>query len=343
VEFTLKTITLFIFILSGTADFARGAVEIKGAGGVSEKPLAQTWASEYFQCRLKYDSKNTADAINQFLTKGCDFALIDSLLTASQIPKALYHHSLYLPTALSAQAVVYNLPGIPSGALKLTPSVLSDIFLGKIKKWDDPVLRQLNPRLLLPDLDIRVVHQSDESSMNDFFPSFLEHLNSRWILKREKDKNLHWPVGQNINGNLKVLQKIRQWSGIITVMNFSFAEEKHLPVAQIQNKFGRFVEPSNESVQIAASEVGPISGDAVIALTESPGKKAYPLSAIVWAVVDQDYAKVHHNHDKGQALVNFLNWVLSTDGQTAAAKIAYIPLSGKVLSQALARIQLIQY
>ena len=276
---------------------------------------------------MKYDSKNTADAINQFLTQGCDFALIDSLLTATQIPKALYHHALYLPMALSAQAVVYNLPGIPSGALKLTPAVLSDIFMGKIKKWDDPALHRLNPRLLLPDLDIRVVHQSDESSMNDFFPSFLERQNPQWILKREKEKNLHWPVGQNVNGNLKILQKIRQWSGVIAVLNFSFAEDKHLPVAQIQNKSGRFVEPSSETIQIAASEVGPISGDAVVALTESPGKKAYLLSMIVWAVVDQDYAKVHHNHDKGQALVNFLNWVLSTDGQAAASKIDYIPLS----------------
>jgi len=342
-KITFKNITLFIFILISTASFARATVEIKGAGGVSEKPLAQTWASEYSQCRLKYDGKNTADAINQFLTKGCDFALIDSLLTASQILKALFHHSLYLPTVLSAQAVVYNLPGIPSGALKLTPAVLSDIFLGKIKKWDDPALLRLNPRLLLPDLDIRVVHQSDESSMNDFFPSFLERQNPQWILKREKDKNLHWPVGQNVNGNIKVLQKIRQWSGVIAVMNFSFAAEKYLPVAQIQNKSGRFVEPSNESIQIAASEVGPISGDAVVALTESPSKKAYPLSVIVWAVVDQDYAKIHHNHDKGQALVNFLNWVLSTDGQTVAAKIAYIPLSQEILSQAQAKIQLIQY
>jgi phosphate transport system substrate-binding protein len=127
------------------------------------------------------------------------------------------------------------------------------------------------------------------------------------------------------------------------VMNFSFAEEKHLPVAQIQNKSGRFVEPSSETIQIAASEVGPISGDAVVALTESPGKKAYPLSVIVWALVDQDYVKVHHNHDKGQALVNFLNWVLSTEGQTAASKTAYIPLPADILSQALAKIPLIQY
>ncbi|HXL74021.1 MAG TPA: substrate-binding domain-containing protein, partial [bacterium] len=227
-KLSLKNFTFCVLILSGAAASAWCAVEVKGAGGVSEKPLAQAWASQYSDARLKYDSKNTADAINQFLTKGCDFALIDSLLTASQIPKAMYHHSLYLPVALSAQAVIYNLPGISSGALKLTPAVLSDIFLGKIKKWDDPALRQLNPRFSLPDIDIRVVHQSDESSMNDFFPSFLEHQNPQWVLKREKDKNLHWPVGQNVNGNLKILQKMRQWAGVIAVMNFSFAEEKHL-------------------------------------------------------------------------------------------------------------------
>jgi phosphate transport system substrate-binding protein len=343
VKITFKNIALMIFILSGTTASVQAAVEVKGAGGVSEKPLAQAWASQYSDAKLKYDNKNTSDAINEFLNKGSDFALIDSLLTTFQIPKAIYHHSLYLPAALSAQAVIYNLPGIPSGALKLTPAILSDIFLGRIRKWDDPVLRQLNPRLLLPSIDIRVVHQSDESSLNDFFPSFLEHQNPKWILKREKDKNLHWPVGQNVNGSLKVLQKIRQWAGVITVMNYSFAQEKKLPVAQIQNKSGRFVEPSAESIQAAASDLGGLSGDAAIALTESSVKKAYPLSNIVWAVVDQDYAQVNHKHNKGQALVSFLNWVLSTDGQNIASKIFYIPMPQELLTQAQAEVQSIQY
>jgi phosphate transport system substrate-binding protein len=343
VKLSLKSVALNIFILSGLTASAWCAVEVKGAGGVSEKPLAQTWASEYSQARLKYDSKNTAEAVNEFLSNDCDYALIDSPFTALESPKVSSHHLLYLPAALSAQAVIYNLPGILSGSLKLTPAVLSDIFMGKIKKWSDPVLHQLNPRLLLPDIDIRVVHQSGESSMNDFFPSFLEHQNPRWILKREKDKNLHWPVGQNVSGEGKVLDKTRQWGGVIAVIDFSFADEKHLPVAQIQNKSGRFVEPSNESIGLSVNEVTLFSGDKPAALTESLNKMAYPLSTVVWMVVDQDYAKVHHNHDKGQALVNFLKWVLSTDGQTDTSKTAYVPLSREILSQAQAKVQQIQY
>jgi phosphate transport system substrate-binding protein len=343
VKLSLKSVAINIFILSSLTAPAWCAVEVKGAGGVSDKSLAQTWASEYSQTRLKYDSKNTAEAVNEFLSNDCDYTLIDSPFTALESPKVSSHHLLYLPAALSAQAVIYNLPGILSGSLKLTPAVLSDIFMGKIKKWSDPVLRQLNPRLLLPDIDIRVVHQSDESSMNDFFPSFLEHQNSRWILKREKDKNLHWPIGQSLSNEGKVLDKARQWAGVIAVIDFSFADEKHLPVAQIQNKSGRFVEPSNESIGASANEVTLFSGDKPAALTESLNKMAYPLSTVVWIVVDQDYAKVHHNHDKGQALVNFLNWVLSTEGQTGASKTIFVPLPREMLSQAQTKIQQIRY
>ncbi len=342
-KFSFKKVVLYIFILANTVSSAWCAVEIKGAGGVSEKPLVQTWASAYSQARLKYDSKNTAEAVNEFLSKDCDYALIDSSFTALESLKASSHHLLYFPAALSAQAVIYNLPGIPSGALKLTPAVLSDIFMGKIKKWSDPTLCRLNPGLSLPDIDVRVLHQSDESSMNDFFPSFLEHQNSKWILKREKDKNLHWPVGQNVNGNEKILDKIRQWAGVIAVINYSFASEKNLPLAQIQNKSGWFVEPSIENIGSSVLEENFVSDDKPTALTESLNKKAYPLSVISWLVVDQDYAKIHHNHEKGQALVNFFSWVLSTDGQIAASKIDYISLSHKILSQSQAKIQLIEY
>ncbi|HTA76260.1 MAG TPA: phosphate ABC transporter substrate-binding protein PstS [bacterium] len=340
---SFRRAVLYVFILTSTVSSAWCAVEIKGAGGVSEKPLAQAWVNEYSQARLKYDCKNTAEAVNEFLSKDCDYALIDSSFTALESPKASSHHLLYFPTALSAQAVIYNLPGIPSGALKLTPAVLSDIFMGKIKKWNDPALHQLNPRLLLPDIAIRVLHRSDESSMNDFFPSFLENQNSRWILKREKDKNLHWPVGQSVNGNKKVLDKTRQWAGVIAVINYSFAEEKKLPVAKIQNKAGKFMAPTNESMDASISETALLSGSKPAALTESLNKKAYPLATVDWAVVDQDYFKIHHNHDKGQALVNFLNWVLSVNGQATASKTGHISLPQVILSQARTKIQLIEY
>jgi phosphate transport system substrate-binding protein len=344
VKLSFRRVALYIFISANTVSLAWCAVEVKGAGGVSEKPLAQAWANEYSQAKLKYDSKNTAEAVNEFLSKDCDYALINSSFTALESPKASSHHLLYFPTALSAQAVIYNLPGIPSGDLKLTSAVLSDIFMGKIKKWNDPILRQLNPRLLLPDIDIRVFHQSDESSMNDFFPSFLEHQNPKWILKREKDKNLHWPVGQNVNGNNKVLDKTRQWAGVIAVIDYSFAEEKKLPVAQIQNKAGKFMAPMDESIDASVSGIDfLLSGDKPAALTESLNKKTYPLSTIDWLVVDQDYFKIHHNHDKGQALVNFLNWVLSVNGQATASKIGYISLPQVILSQAQTKIPLIQY
>ncbi len=328
----LKTIALSVVLLSST--FAWAAVEVKGAGGMAYKPLAQRWAADYSKTKIKYDSKNAAEGINEFLSKDCDFALVDASLTAAENKKGKSHSLLYCPVALSAQAVVYNLPGIPSGLLKLTPKLLSDIFIGKIKKWNDPALRAVNPKLLLPDLDIFVVHQSDESSLNDYFPAYLAKQNSQWTLKREKDKNLHWPVGQNVNGNRKVFDKLRQWAGVIVVMNYSFAREKQLPVAQIQNESGQYVEPSLKSIESAA--LGHT-------LRGAKGAKAYPLTVQVMVSVFQDYGKTFHQHNRGQALVDFLNWVLSPEGQEACSKAFFVRLPESVLNQSLSQVKTIQY
>jgi len=330
VKALLKKIILSALLLNPA--FVWAGLEVKGAGGTAYKPLAQSWIADYSKSKIKYDSKNTAEGINEFLSKDCDFVLIDSALTAAEDKKVKSHNLLYCPVALSAEAVVYNLPGISSGALRLTPKLLSDIFLGKIKKWNDPSLRAVNPKLLLPDLDILVVHQSDESSLNDFFPAFLAKQNSQWTLKREKDKNLHWPVGQNVNGNRKVLDKLRQWAGVIVVLNYSFAQEKQLPVAQIQNESGQYVEPALKSIE-----------SAVLGNNNVKAAKAYPLMAEVMISVFQDYDKTFHQHNRGQALVDFLNWVLSSEGQEVSAKAFFVPLPESVLNQSLEKIKTIQY
>jgi len=336
VKIKVKKITLLISLLIGSVSFAWAGVEIKGVGGVSGKLLADSWAAHYEAAKLKYESKNRTDAINQFLHKGCDFVLVDSPLTTAQTIKAKSHNLLYLPLALSTQAVVYNLPGIPSGQLRLTPKLLSDIFLGNIKKWNDPALRAINPKLSLPDIDVLVLHQSDESSMNDFFPAYLAKQNPKWTSKREKDKNLHWPVGQNINGNIKVLAKLRQWAGVIVVIDFSFAQEKNLPIAQIQNEAGQYVEPSSKSIAEAVSnKVGSEPNQKI--------SKGYPLASVVLAVVYQDYDKVFHKPERGRALIDFLNWALSPEGQSIVSEDFFTPLSEAVLAQSLDKVKSIQH
>jgi phosphate transport system substrate-binding protein len=333
VKALLKIVFLSVVLFNFTR-FVLAGVEVKGAGGMAYRPLAQSWIANYSRSKIKYDAKNAADGINEFLSKDCDFVLMDASLTAAEDKKGKSHSLLYCPVALSAQAVVYNLPGIPSGTLRLTPKLLSDIFIGKIKKWDDPALRAVNPKLLLPNLDIFVVHQSDESSLNDYFPAYLAKQNSQWTLKREKDKNLHWPVGQNVNGNRKVFDKLRQWAGVIVVMNYSFAREKQLPVAQIQNESGHYVEPSLQSIESAALGHNPKG---------AKGSKAYPLTAEVIISVFQDYGKTFHQHNRGQALVDFLNWVLSPEGQEAGSKAFFVPLPKNVLNQSLNQVKTIQY
>jgi phosphate transport system substrate-binding protein len=332
------------FFMMGVCPVLAG-VELKGTSSTLESPLGGAWSTDYRPSgiKIKVESKNAADAVNQFLGRGCDFALTGATLTIPEEKRALGHNLLRLPVALSAVAITYNLPGIPSQSLKLTPEALSNIFLGVIKKWNDPALKELNPKVTLPDMDILVLHRQDENSLNDFFPAFLAQQNHQWTLKREKDKNLHWPVGQNVKGNAKVLEKMRKWPGVIAAVDFSYAQKNQLPVALIRNSLKQFIAPSLESITAATTDLTALPEDMVVSLSRSRAAKAYPLCTFAWILTYQDYGKIYHNHAKGQALMDFLNWALSAEGQKAALDNAYVPLPEAFLPQVKEKIQSISF
>ncbi len=342
----MKFPAVFLSVLSLSLLFfstARAAVEIKVACSDAEKPLAQAWAGIVPETKVKIESKNASDAIDQFLGKGSDLVLTEPILRKSQLKKAGKRAVLYLPVALSAQVVVTNLPGIAEGELKLSPKVLSDIYLGVIKEWNDPAIRKLNPGLLLPDLDIFVIHRSHQNSKNDPFPAFLIEENPQWILKREQDKNLHWPAGENVGDDAKVLAKIRQWAGSIAVVDMNIAVEKGLKGDRIRNIAGQFVAPSAGSLEAALSlKKGMILEQPAI-LTRAPGKKAYPLTSVVWAIVDENYRGVYRQSQRGSALAVFLKAVLSPEGQKKTAELFGASLPANWIDSALKKAGQVQY
>jgi phosphate transport system substrate-binding protein len=321
---------------------AWAGTEIKGTCGNSLKTLALTWAKADTSDPVKVDSKSAHDAINQFLDKSSDWTLVETSFLSEQAKKAEKRSFLYLPAALGAQAVVYNLPGVPAGKLKLTPKLLSDIYLGLIKNWNDPVIRKLNPDLYLPDLDLVAVHLSNASSLNDPFPAFLAQENPKWTLKREKDKNLHWFTGENVGDVGKALDKVRQWAGSIAVLPFSFAFAQAMPMARLENSAGAFVEPSAQSIAAAVPvEAASFEKPASLIQSEAPG--AYPLSFIAWVVVDRNYEKDYHQPQKGQSLAGFLKGILSDEGQKKAADLTGAALPAAWTVEALQRIDSIQF
>lgn len=335
----LSVLSLSILVFSS----AQAATEIKVSCGPAEKTLAQAWAGMVTDAKVKIEIKNAADAIDQFLGKGSDLVLTEPVLRPSQLKKVGKRAVLYLPMALTAQVVVTNLPGIEPGVLKLSPAVLSDIFLGDIKNWNDPAIKKLNPGLLLPDLDIFVVRLSNQNSMNDPFPAFLAAENPRWILKREKDKNIHWPVGQNVGDDPRALEKIRQWAGSIAVVNMAFAQGKHLKGVRILNAMGQFVAPSAASVEAALPSKKDKVLDQPAVMTKTRSRKAYPLTSVVWAIVDKSYQSVYHQPKKGPVLEAFLEAGLSAEGQKKAEEIFGAALPKDWIESALKKNGTIQF
>lgn len=324
---------------------AHADTSLKGTGSVLPAPLYLKWIAEWHHTqagvKTQYEIKDSSEAVNKALNHGSDFAATDTPFTLEEERLAQSRTILHLPVALEAVAITYNLPGVSTG-LQLSPAILSDIFRGVVKKWNSTAIKELNPGVELPDLEIRVVHREEESSLHDLFPSFLAKLDSQWTFKREKDKKLHWPVGQNVKGNDKVLEKLRLWPGTVAAVDLSFAGQKHLPVAALKNEAGEFVPPSVESLTAAVSDLQNLPEDFQVNLTQSHAKGAYPLCAFSYFLVHQNYFNVYHDHKRGQALVDFLNWVL-TDGQKMEGDLSYAPLPENFLSQVREKIKTIKY
>lgn len=344
-ERSLKSTEWALISLTLLAGPAFAGVSLKGAGSYLSAPLYEKWLEAYHrihpEIKLKYEIKSSTDAANQWVGRGADFGATDNPLNADQEKRAMGRTVLHLPVALEAVAITYNLPGVPSG-IKLSPKAISGLFMGTIKKWNDPAITEMNPGIPFPNMDVFVIHRGEESSLQDLFPGYLAQLDPQWTLKREKEKNLKWPVGSNIKSNERIYQKIRLWPGVIAAVNFSFAAENHLPMAQLKNASGNFVLPSTGSILSATLDFLSLPEDLQIHLGRSKVKEAYPLCTLSWMLVYQDYGKVYHDHDRGQALVDFLNWVLS-DGQTMESDLSFVPLPGSFLSQVKQAVDSIKY
>lgn len=336
--------TLFASLIFSTGT-VYADTSFKGAGSFLSAPLVLKWSGEWHKAhptlKLEYETKDSSEGVKDAFNHSSDFAVTDTPFNLEEERLAPSRAILHLPVALEAVGITYNLPGVPTG-LKLTPQALSGIFLGSIKKWNDPALKESNPGVDLPDMEIRVVHREEESGLHDLFPAFLVKLDPKWTLKHEKEEKLHWPVGENVRGNEKVYEKLRLWPGVIAAVDLPYAAQKGLPLAALKNRAGNYVQPTAESLAAAASDFQSLPEDFEVNLDTSRAKQAYPLCAFSYFLVHENYFSVRHDHPKGQALVDFLNWVL-TDGQKLEGGLSYAPLPENILSQVKEKVGTIKY
>jgi phosphate transport system substrate-binding protein len=323
----------FVAAMIGTSS---AETNLNGAGATFPNPIYQKWFSEYHNAhndvKINYQSIGSGGGIQQLTAGTVDFGASDGPMTDEQLSKVA-GKVLHIPTVLGAVVPTYNITGV-SSELKFTGDVLADIFLGNIKKWNDPRLAKANPGVKFPDEEIVVVHRSDGSGTTYIFTDYLSKLSPAWKDKVGKGGSVNWPAGLGGKGNEGVSGMVKQTVGSIGYVELIYAVSNKMPYGSVQNAAGSFVKASLESVTAAAASVKDMPDDFRVSITNAPGKEAYPISSFTWLLVPAEWADA----GKEKAFVDFLNWMVDK-GQTMTSDLSYAPLPKSVAQKVKARIK----
>jgi phosphate transport system substrate-binding protein len=340
----LALITIAALALAGcgsSGTSGSGGIKIQGAGSTFANPLYQKWFSEYNKAhpnmKFDYQSIGSGGGIKQFSAKTVDFGGSDAPMTDDQM-KAAGGDVIHVPVALGAIVMTYNLPGVQT-ELKLTPEAIAGIYLGSVKKWNDPAIASSNPGVSLPANEITIVHRSEASGTTYVFVDYLAKVSPEWQQKVGVNTQVNWPVGVGSKGNEGVTGQVKQTPNSVGYVELIYAEQNNLPHALVRNAAGEFVKGSLESVTAAAASASSqMPEDLRISITNAAGKDAYPISAFTYALV----YKEQPDQPKGKALVDFLWWAIH-DGQEYARQLHYASLAPEVVQKTEQRIKLISY
>ncbi|MEW5762902.1 MAG: phosphate ABC transporter substrate-binding protein PstS [Bacillota bacterium] len=309
----------------------RESVLLNGAGASFPYPLYSRWIDAYCRVhpgvKINYQSIGSGAGIEQFSKKIVDFGGTDAPMSDEKLRQAP-GEVLHIPTVLGAVAIIYNLPEVKE-PLKLSPDVLADIFLGKIKKWNDPRLTALNAGVGLPDRNIIVVRRADGSGTTNIFTDYLSKVSPEWKSRVGKGTSVKWPVGIGAKGSEGLSRQVQANAGAIGYVELSYALLNNLPYALIRNAAGRYIAPSIESTTAAAAGASAqMPDDLRVSIVNAPGDDAYPIAAYTYILVYRE----QEDQTKGKALAEFLWWAVH-DGEKMAAELRYAPLPPEVVGK----------
>jgi len=329
-------LSVFLGCDSGHKGASSGPVQLQGAGATFPNPLYQKWLSEYGKLhadvKIDYQSIGSGGGIKQIKDQTIDFGASDTPMKDEDL-KSAPGELLHIPTVLGAVVITYNLEGV-SQALHFSPDVVADIFLGKIKKWNDPRIVADNAGAKLPAADITVVHRSDGSGTSGVFTDYLSKVSPEWKEKVGAGPSPSWPVGMGGKGNEGVTGQVKQTPNTIGYVELVYAVQNKLPVAQIKNASGAFVEPSIDSVIAAASASAANTPDDLrVSITNAQGAQVYPISSYTYILVYKD----QKDAAKGKAVVDFLWWGIH-DGENFAKDLHYAALPADIVKRAEAKL-----
>jgi len=312
----------FIFTAAGVSV----AAEITGAGASFPNPVYSKWAHAYNKAtgnKLNYQSIGSSGGVRQIKAKTVDFGASDAPLKADALKK---DGMIQFPTVFGAVVPVINLPGLKPGEMKLTGQVLGDIYLGKIKKWNDPAITALNPGLKLPDTSIGVVRRADGSGTTSIFTNYLSKVNAEWKSKVGQGSTVQWPAGLGGKGNEGVSAFVQRLPGSIGYVEFAYAKQNKLPYAQLKNAAGNFVHPGEKTIQAAAAGWG--TDGNYIHPTDQKGADAWPITGATYIIIYQKADKPAQTAE----VLKFFDWAYK-NGDKLALELDYVPMPDTMVKQ----------
>jgi phosphate transport system substrate-binding protein len=317
-----------------------GSVDLTGAGATFPNPIYSTWFNRYAEktgVKINYQSIGSGGGVRQIREQTVDFGASDGPMSDEEMSTAKGGPIMHFPTVLGAVVMGYNLPEVQQ-KLKLSGDVIADIYLGKIKKWNDPRIATLNAGVTLPASDILVVHRSDGSGTTYVFTDYLAAVSPEWQRVVGRAKEVKWPTGIGAKGNEGVAGQVKQTPGSIGYMELAYAKQNNLAHASVRNAAGSFVEASIPSISAAAAGASlPPNTDYRVSIVNAAGAGAYPISSFTWLLIYRNQADA----EKARKLKDFLRWAY-TEGEAMAGALDYGPLPGNLAQRLTARLDSIQ-
>jgi phosphate transport system substrate-binding protein len=305
------------------------AADITGAGATFPYPIYAKWADAYRKATgssMNYQSIGSGGGIKQITAKTVDFGASDMPMKPEELRK---HGLVQFPAVMGGVVPVYRIAGIGAGELRFTGKLLGDIYLGKVTKWNDPAIAQLNPGAKLPETTITVVHRSDGSGTTFLWTNYLSKVHPEFKQAVGEGTSVKWPAGVGGKGNEGVASYVQKISGAVGYVEYAYAKQNKLAHGQVQNKAGKFVQPDDETFKAAAAgaDWSAVPGMGVV-LAEQAGEKAWPITGA-------SFILVHAKQDKpeaGREVLRFFDWAFR-NGQAMAAELDYVPMPEPVVKQ----------
>lgn len=317
---------LALFISSILVSISAFAVDITGAGATFPYPIYAKWAENYQKStgnRLNYQSIGSGGGVRQIKAGTVDFGASDKPLSFEELEKA---DLLQFPMILGGVVPVINLGEIKSGQLRLSGPVLADIYLGKITKWNDPKIAELNPSVDLPSRSIAVIYRADGSGTSFLWTDFLSKTSPEFNNQVGKGTSVKWPTGIGAKGNEGVAASVKQIKGSIGYVEYAYAKRNNIAYTQLLNKDGNFVYPEESAFKKAAAGVN---------WNKTPGLGVILTNGSGWPITGASFIlirKIQNDPQKAKALLGFFDWSFG-NGNQAASELDYVMLPQGVIKQ----------